>query len=186
MNRTLIALSSVVWFSIAHSQTETIPFPPIFFADPIQRFQAIEQPRFNLIERELQNLTARRGDPKVNNVFCASGFIFPNELERVAVVWTNKDQLYVWPGTTDPQDREESISLSLSPYSDLINVAEDGAILSGPTTLNRSQAKAAVEDCEQYGQKFLVRPFTPAKEQDGEEDETAIENIETPLPDLGS
>lgn len=158
-------------FSFSHNNTraETIPYPPMFSDAPIKRFHPTEYPQFNLIQRELLNITTRRGDPQIKNMFCASGFVFPNGDERVMVIWKNKEQLYWWDGTSDDQERQESLSLWLSPYSDLKNAVEDGAMLSGPTTVNRSQAKAAVDDCEKYGQKFLISPFTPVKEKSDED-----------------
>lgn len=167
----------MLFASIGNAQEKTVPFPPIFSYSPVQRVLPTQHYRFNLIDRELKNLITINGDTKTNNLFCASGFIFPNGNERAIVIWMNKSQLYWWWGTTDPQERKESSSLWLAPYSDLKEVAEDGAILGGSTTLNRSQAKSAIEDCEQYGQKFLVSPFTPEPEKT-DDDEFELEDIE--------
>lgn len=176
MHWRLIGIAMIACMTASSGFAETVPYPPIFSDAPVKRFSPMENPRFEKMDRELKNLITRRGNTNINNLFCASGFHFPSGNIRTMVIWTNEDQLYWWRGAGSEEEKAESFTLLFSPYSDLKNAVEDGATLSGPTTVNRSQAKATVEDCERYGQKFLVRPFTPEKEKS--DDDFDVEDLE--------
>ncbi|THJ34207.1 hypothetical protein E8K88_06660 [Lampropedia aestuarii] len=166
----VIALASHAW-------AEKISYPPIFSDIPVQRFSPIEHERFDLINLELKNLISNSKASELNNSFCASGFIFSDGKPLTMVIWENKDRLYWWRGSEGELSREQSLTLFFSPASDLKNSVDEDAVMISSTALKHSQAKAAIDYCEKFGQKYLVPPFTPEPEKT-DDDEFELEDIE--------
>ncbi|THJ30738.1 hypothetical protein E8K88_17355 [Lampropedia aestuarii] len=178
MNWRTNTLGVILFLTNTVALAEVIPYPSIFSEAPVKRFQPNENFRFNLIERELRNLIAFAGDPKIINNFCASGFKFSNGDLISTVIWENRGHFYFWMGSIEEYSRKESLTLAMSKYANLNNAVDDGEVLSGPRTVNKSQAKSAIEDCEKYGQKFIVPPFTPEPEKSDDDLEEELEYID--------
>lgn len=162
----LLATLPVWSVSPVCSWAGTMPLPSFFSTTPTKRIQPADRVQFSMIEHEMRNLIGRRGEARTPHLFCAVGYVFPDGDALTMVIWKNRDLLYWWRGAGSKESRAESITLRFSPVTDLINnVVEDGAILSGSTTLNRSQVAAIRADCKAHGKHYTIPPFKPPKDE---------------------
>ena len=144
----------------------TMPSPSFFSTTPTKRIQPADRLQFSMIENEMRNLISRREEARSANQFCAVGYVFPDGDALTMVIWKSRNLLYWWRGAASKESRAESITLRFSPVTDLTNnVVDDGAILSGSTTLNRSQVAAIRADCQAHGKHYTIPPFKLPKDE---------------------
>jgi len=143
----------------------------IYHPSPLERIDLAEYEQFSMMEREMQYMISQKGDSAVPNHFCVIGYRLANEDVEAIVIWQDKNWLIRWGGGNPEAAKErfdQALSLSLSRAIDMNNSLVDSMddMHGGTGIAIRSEAEAAVADCNQYGKHYAIEPFMPPEDED--------------------
>jgi hypothetical protein len=138
-------------------------FPAEFDEKPVKRFVAAQNEYYGPVEPALEQLVLSDNKNERASQFCVVGYAYAGKTVNVWVHWANEERLILWRGNSDPELREQGLTMSkrnLKLGEDTVETADD---IKGSTYLvTRAWWQAVAKDCAAHGQRYAVEPFSAA------------------------
>lgn len=131
-----------------------------FRIPPDEHCEVAASPYYQQPERAIKNRVAYFNKQDGTNHFCLIGYKWRDGNTQVWLYWLEDGSLVQWDGNLDREIRETSL-MDTTDGVRLSEIPADGQDPGlGGARLTSSRAwHQLVDDCEQHGQNYVIRPF---------------------------